>query len=585
MYDVAPIFCPPSSWLHKCYSPEFSCGIKVVVGPTQWGTCIHTVFHVASTSALAYWNNNIAITGPTGYDIVILDALTGSQKAILSGHVDWIFSLTYSLDGVFLVSGSRDGTIKLWDVQTGGIIKTLCGHTGQVYSVSISADNTMIASVSKDRKACLWNIKTGNCSIIERYKAYASTITFSPTNSQLLFLSGDGNVQQWNINGRKVGSPVSGNKVTFSSDGTQFVSWEGGTVTIKKTHSKKIVTKFNLTDGVGYCCFSPNGGFIAVAALLAIYLWDISGPDPYLTQTLTGHSSSITSIVFSSPYNLISVSLDKSIKFWQISVSSADPGVYFTSAPIKSVSLQTRDNLAFSIDEAGVVKVWDILTGCLNESHKTQIEGISHADIQLISDRLIIVWTGVVGQGINVWDVKKGKLQTLSIIGEYTQGLRMIKDEPRVLQLEKDSICVWDIWTGKSVCMEKLKGGGGGFGAFQGGGSEKSAHFDALRMDGPKVLVRFGETSVQGWDFGTPGSTPIQFSETSSNRSHLNFIDVRKWSPDSPVRVEDSVTRKELFQLYGKYAKPSATQWDGQYLIAGYDSGEILILNFNDAFS
>ena len=104
-------------------------------------------------------------------------------------------------------------------------------------------------------------------------------------------------------------------------------------------------------------------------------------------------------------------------------------------------------------------------------------------------------------------------------------------------------------------------------------------------MDGPKVLVCLGKLSVQGWDFGAPGSTPIQFSEISSGEPHLSFIDVRKWSKDSPVRIEDSVTGKEVFQLCGRYAEPSAIQWDGQYLIAGYSSGEVFILDFSDSLS
>jgi WD40 repeat protein len=154
-----------------------------VVGPAQWETCIRTVFHVAGTPALAYWNNNIAIAGPTSSDIVILDALTGSQKAVLSGHTGSVISLTYSLDGTFLVSGSNDKTIKLWDVQTGGIIKTLCGHTDWVCSVSISADDTMIASASQDKTICLWSIKKGSCCIIERYPSHA---ILSPSPPQTL---------------------------------------------------------------------------------------------------------------------------------------------------------------------------------------------------------------------------------------------------------------------------------------------------------------------------------------------------------------------------------------------------------------
>jgi len=159
MYNIAPIFCP-LSWLHECYSSEFPSRIKVVVGQAQWGTCIRTVSY-PYIGPLTYWNNNVATTGPTVHNIIILDALTGSQIAILSGHIDGITSLTYSSDGTFLVSGSDDKTIRLWDIQTGGVIKTLCGHTDRVHSVSISADDTTIASTSSDRKICLWSIKTG----------------------------------------------------------------------------------------------------------------------------------------------------------------------------------------------------------------------------------------------------------------------------------------------------------------------------------------------------------------------------------------------------------------------------------------
>ena len=83
--------------------------------------------------------------------------------AIFSGHTDWVYCLTFSLDGTLLVSGSYDKTVKLWDVQTGGVINTFHGHTDEVLSVFISADLTMIASGSEDNKICLWGIQTEEC--------------------------------------------------------------------------------------------------------------------------------------------------------------------------------------------------------------------------------------------------------------------------------------------------------------------------------------------------------------------------------------------------------------------------------------
>ena len=140
LYHSALPFSPSTSWLHECYSLELSQEAKVVKGLlAEWGMCSRTVLSNNSPYTLSYWNNTIAV-GSTHRDILILDAITGSQTAVLTGHTDEVRALIFSSDGTSLVSGSCDKTIKLWDVQTGGVVKTFCGHTHWVYSVSISAD-------------------------------------------------------------------------------------------------------------------------------------------------------------------------------------------------------------------------------------------------------------------------------------------------------------------------------------------------------------------------------------------------------------------------------------------------------------
>ena len=157
IYHSALPLSPSSSWVYKHYIAEASPMVKVVKGLSDgWGVCSRTILLETLTQTLSYHNNSIVVGSWSG-DIFILNAITGSQSAVLSGHTDVVNCVVFSSDGTSLVSGSHDMTVKLWDVQTGGVAKTFFGHTSLVWSVSISADFTTIASGSGSNTICLWN--------------------------------------------------------------------------------------------------------------------------------------------------------------------------------------------------------------------------------------------------------------------------------------------------------------------------------------------------------------------------------------------------------------------------------------------
>jgi len=98
-------------------------------------------------------------------------------------------------------------------------------------------------------------------------------------------------------------------------------------------------------------------------------------------------------------------------------------------------------------------------------------------------------------------------------------------------------------------------------------------------MGGSKIWVKSKDPSTQGWDFGTSGSSPIPLLKTSIERPLLELIGGPSWQDCGPPYIKDTVTSKEIFHLPGKYVYPQEVQWDGQYLVVGYDSGEVLILD------
>ena len=162
IYHSALPLSPSSSWLYKHYTTEASPIVKIIKGvPVGWGVCSRTTL-LNDPLSLSQHRNSIAV-GIWSGDIIILNAITGSQSAVLSEHKEAARCVVFSSDGTSLVSGSDDYTVKLWDIQTGGVVKTFSGHSKRVWSVSISVDSTTIASGSWDQTICLWNIQTGVC--------------------------------------------------------------------------------------------------------------------------------------------------------------------------------------------------------------------------------------------------------------------------------------------------------------------------------------------------------------------------------------------------------------------------------------
>lgn len=62
-------------------------------------------------------------------------------------------------NGDYLVSCSRDNTIKLWDVATSVCLSTVRGHSDWVKHISVNGSGSLIASASKDQTLIIWNVE------------------------------------------------------------------------------------------------------------------------------------------------------------------------------------------------------------------------------------------------------------------------------------------------------------------------------------------------------------------------------------------------------------------------------------------
>ena len=67
----------------------------------------------------------------------------------------------FQFDGIHVVSGSLDTSIRVWDVETGACKHALMGH--QSLTSGMELKDNILVSGNADSTVKIWDIKTGQC--------------------------------------------------------------------------------------------------------------------------------------------------------------------------------------------------------------------------------------------------------------------------------------------------------------------------------------------------------------------------------------------------------------------------------------
>ncbi|KAI9788487.1 MAG: hypothetical protein M1833_002919, partial [Piccolia ochrophora] len=173
-------------------------------------------------------------------------------SASIPGHGEAILATQFSpSSSARMVSGSGDGTARIWDCETGTPVHTLKGHTSWVLVVSWSPDDQAIATGSMDNSVRIWDPSTGKPlgSPMKGHSKWVSSIAWEPYHLQasgtprIASASKDATVRIWNTTIARVEMVLSGHKGSVSC-----VKW-GGTGFIYTASHDKTVKVWNADKG------------------------------------------------------------------------------------------------------------------------------------------------------------------------------------------------------------------------------------------------------------------------------------------------------------------------------------------------
>jgi len=76
-------------------------------------------------------------------------------------HDTIVHDITFTSDGLFLVSASYDKTIKVWSLNAGTLVRSLEGHKNWCYSVHLTEDDKYLITTGADYQTIVWDFPSG----------------------------------------------------------------------------------------------------------------------------------------------------------------------------------------------------------------------------------------------------------------------------------------------------------------------------------------------------------------------------------------------------------------------------------------
>ncbi|CAE7683532.1 unnamed protein product [Symbiodinium pilosum] len=125
-------------------------------------------------------------------------SLTGQVQTVLEGHEDNVTCVTFSPDGLRLVTASQDRKAKLWEAAAGSCIRDFHGHTDTVQSALFSGDGRLVLTASLDRTAKVWESQTGDC--LRTLVGHSGSVLFAAFSADGAFVATaarDATVRTW----------------------------------------------------------------------------------------------------------------------------------------------------------------------------------------------------------------------------------------------------------------------------------------------------------------------------------------------------------------------------------------------------
>ncbi|MBD2444955.1 hypothetical protein H6G25_17540 [Dolichospermum sp. FACHB-1091] len=505
------------------------------------------------------------VTGDSNGRVQIWNAVTGQELLNLEGHSSWVWSLAWRRDGQSLASGSDDRTVKLWNVQTGECVMTLEGHSGRVRSVAWSEDGLILASGSGDKTVKLWDVQTGYCvRTLEGHSNWVTSVAWSGDSLTLASGSSDNTVKLWDVQTGDCVRTLEGH-----SNWVRSVAWSGDGLILASGSDDKTLKLWDVQSGNCVRTLEGHSNWVNSVAWSSltlasgsydntVKLWNVQTGD--CVRTLEGHSNWVRSVAWSGDgQTLASGSDDNTVKLWNVQTGDCVRTLEGHSSVIRSVAWSGL-TLASGSDD-NTVKLWNVQTGdCVRtlEGHSNWVRSVAWSGLTLAS--------GSSDNTVKLWNVQTG--DCVRTLEGHSNWVRSVAWSGLTLASGSDdkTLKLWNVQTGN--CVRTLEG--------------HSNWINSVAWSGLTLASGSYDKTLKLWNIQTGNCVRTLEGHSDWVRSVAWSGDgqtLASGSSDNTVKLWNIQTGNCVRTLEGHSSVVTSVAWSGQTLASGSDDKTVKLWN------
>ena len=492
---------------------------------------------------------------------------------VYTGHRGGVTACAWNPRGTACLSGSNDGTLKLWDAATGRELLSLTGHARSVTCCAWRPDGSRLLSGSSDKTLKLWDAASGmELLSLTEHASYVLCCALSPDGSRLLSGSGENTLKLWDAASGKELLSLTGhancvNCCAWSPDGSRLLSGSLDN-TLKlwdASNGREVLSLQGHASSVLCCAWSPDGSrLLSGSDDNTLKLWDAASGRELLSHT--GHTNWVNICTWiPDGSRLLSGSLDKTLKLWDAASGSELNSLTEHASYVLCCPWSPNGSLLLSGSSDNTLKLWDTASGKELRSLTGHTDWVWCCAWSPDGSRLL---SGSADNTLKLWDAASGQ-ELLSLTGHASSVncCAWSPDGSRLLSSSSDNtLKLWDAASGKE--LRSLKG------------HASSATCCAWSPDGSRLLSGSLDKTLKLWDAASG-------SELLSLTGHAHYVNCCAWSPDGSrllsgsddhtLKLWDASTGKEALSLTGHASSVLCCAWspDGSRLLSGSDDNTL----------